>query len=120
MTIIISMQHAPKLTEHIQGTYVSCNNNFWEMSLSRQRTVRLGGRFKNTYEFLNQRALKLKHLHVNQMYIFQCMEETFCVEFQREPLKFHTKYLLHSLKDTIFMKCENFKSSYIQELISVF
>ena len=31
--------------------------------------------------------------------IFQCMSKIFCVEFQRVPLKFHTKYLTHTLKD---------------------
>ena len=49
-----------------------------------------GGRFKNTYELLNQRALKFSY--VNKIHIFQCMGKIFCVEFQRYPLKFHTKY----------------------------
>ena len=30
------------------------------------------------------------------------MCKIFCVEFQREPLKFYTKYLTYTLKDTIF------------------
>ena len=30
---------------------------------------------------------------------FQCMGKIFCVEFQRYPLKLHTKYLIHTLKD---------------------
>ena len=68
-----------------------------------------GGRFKNTYELLNLRALK--YSHVNKIHIFQCVGEIFCVEFQRYPLKFHTKYLTHSLKDIIFMQHWNFKSS---------
>ena len=62
----------------------------------------LGGRFKKTYELLNLRALKFSP--VNKMRIFQCMDQIFCVEFQREPLKFHTKYLTHTLKDTIFIQ----------------
>ena len=33
-----------------------------------------------------------------------------CVEFQRYPLKFHTKYLNHILKDTIFTQYWNLKS----------
>ena len=53
-----------------------------------------GGRFKNTYELLNLRALKISKLHKN--HIFQCMGKIFCVEFQRVPLKFHTKYLTHT------------------------
>ena len=61
----------------------------------------LGGRFKNTYELLNLRALKISKLHKN--HIFQCMGKIFCVEFQRVPLKFHTKYLTHTLKDVDFI-----------------
>ena len=68
-----------------------------------------GGRFKNTYELLNLRALKFSL--VNKIHIFQCMGKIFCMEFQRYPLKFHTKYLTHTLKDMIFMQFWNFKSS---------
>ena len=68
-----------------------------------------GGRFKNTYELLNQRALKFSY--VNKIHIFQCMGKILCVEFQRYPLKFHPKYLTHTLKDMIFMQFWNFKSS---------
>ena len=53
------------------------------------------------------------------MHIFQCMGKIFCVEFQRVPLKFHTKYLTQTLKDTILIQRWNFKSSWIHELISV-
>ena len=72
-----------------------------------------GGRFKNTYELLNLRALKFSH--VNKICIFQCMCNIFCVEFQRYPLKFYTKYLTHILKDMISIKHWNFrfKSSYV-------
>ena len=35
--------------------------------------------------------------------VFQCMGKIFCVEFQRYPLKFHTKYLAHTLKDVDFI-----------------
>ena len=48
-----------------------------------------GERFKNTYELLNLRALKVSP--VNKIYIFQCMGKIFCAEFQRYSLKFHTK-----------------------------
>ena len=67
------------------------------------------GRFKNTYELLNLRAFKFSL--VNKIHIFQCMGKIFCVEFQRYPLKFHTKYLTHTLKDMIFIQHWNFKSS---------
>ena len=60
-----------------------------------------GGRFKNAYELLNLRALKIPVLYKNR--IFQCMSKIFCVEFQRVPLKFHTKYLTHTLKDVNFI-----------------
>ena len=72
-------------------------------------TNRSGGRFKNTYELLNLRALKISKLHKN--HIFQCMGKIFCVEFQRVPLKFHTKYLTHTLKDVNFIHIWKFKSS---------
>ena len=32
------------------------------------------------------------------------MGKIFCVEFQRVPLKFHTKYFTHILKDVIFIQ----------------
>ena len=68
-----------------------------------------GGRFKKAYELLNLWALKFSPL--NKIHIFQCMGKIFCVEFQRYPLKFHTKYLTHTLKGTIFIQHWNFKSS---------
>ena len=68
-----------------------------------------GVRFKNMYELFNLRALKFSH--VNKIHICQCMGKIFCVEFQRYPLKFHTKYLTHTLKDMIFIRHWNFKSS---------
>ena len=36
--------------------------------------------FKNMYELLNLRALKISMLYKN--HIFQCMGKIFCVEFQ--------------------------------------
>ena len=56
-----------------------------------------GGHFKNTYELLlNLTALKFSP--VNKIHIFQCMSKIFCMEFQRYPLKFHTKCLTHTSK----------------------
>ena len=66
------------------------------------------GRFKNMYELLNLRALKFSP--VDKIYIFQCMGKIFCVEFQRYPLKFHTKYLTRTLKDMNFIQHRKFKS----------
>ena len=71
--------------------------------------IRSGGRLKNVYELLNLRALKISMLYKN--HIFQCVGKIFCVEFQREPLKFHTKYLTHTLKDVDFIQRWKFKSS---------
>ena len=77
-----------------------------------------GGHFKNTYELFNLRALKFSTLC--KIIIFQCMVKIFCVEFQREPLKFYTKYPTHTMKDFILIQHWNFKSSQISKLISVF
>ena len=60
-----------------------------------------GGRFKNVYELLTLRALKISVLY--KIHISQCMGKIFCVEFQRVPLKFHTKYRVHTLKYTDFI-----------------
>ena len=67
------------------------------------------GPFKNAYELLNLRALKISMLY--KKHIFQCLGNIFCVEFQRVPLKFHIKYLTHTLKDVDFINRWKFKSS---------
>ena len=90
------------------GRYVLVN---WNLQCNIQSSHGSGGRFKKAYELLNLRALKFSP--VNKMHIFQCMGKIFWVEFQRVPLKFHTKYLTHTLKDTIFIQHWNFKSSWI-------
>ena len=58
--------------------------------------TRGGGGFKNAFELLNVRALKFPL--ANEYHIFQCVGKIFRVEFQTIPLKFHTKYLTHTLK----------------------
>ena len=63
---------------------------------------------KHLSELLNLRALKISTLYQNR--IFQCMGKIFCVEFQRFPLKFHTKYLTHTLKDVPFISMLTFES----------
>ena len=60
-----------------------------------------GGGFKNAYELLKLRALKISIFYKND--IFQCIGKIFCVEFQRYSLKFYTKYLIHTLKDMYFI-----------------
>ena len=69
------------------------------------------GHFKNTYELFNLRVRALEFSPVEKIYIFQCMGKIFCVEFQRYPLKFHIKHLIHALKYMIFIQHWNFKSS---------
>ena len=68
------------------------------------------GGFINTYELVNLGARKF--LLINKLHNFQCMRKMFCVEF-------HTKYLTHKLKETIFNQYCKFKSSVIYELVSV-
>ena len=63
---------------------------------------RPGEHFKNGYELLILRAFKI--LTMYKTHIFQCMRKIFCVEFQRYPLKFHTKYLTHTLKDVYLIQ----------------
>ena len=88
---------------------IGCTMLGWTLPCRRWERGELRGHFKNTYELLNLRALKFSP--VNKMHIFQCMGKIFCVEFQRVRLKFHTKYLTHTLKDNFFMKRWNVKSS---------
>ena len=45
---------------------------------------------KKMHQLLNLRALKISMLY--KIHAFQCLGRIFCVEFQRETLKFHTKY----------------------------
>ena len=65
--------------------------------------------FEIIHKFLN-----LKFSPCIKIHIFQCMGKIYCVEFQRVPLKFHTRYLTHTLKDMIFIQHWSFKSSWIK------
>ena len=44
----------------------------------------------------------------------------FCVKFQRYSLKFHTKYLTHTLKDVYSFLRWKLKSFSIEELVRIF
>ena len=90
-------------------SWVSFSNNF----LVTHRV-----HFKNTYELVTLGAPKISL--INKLHIFQCMGNIFCVEFQREALKFHTKYLTHRFNETFFIRYRKLKSSQIYELVSVF
>ena len=70
-----------------------------------------GSHFKNAYKLLNLTGLEISTLYMNC--IFQCMGKLFCVEFQRYPLKFHTKILPIHWKMCIKMHWWKFKSSWI-------
>ena len=61
----------------------------------------------NAYKLLILRALKISTLY--KICIFQCMVRYFVWEFQRYPLKVHTKYLTHTLKDIHFIHRWQFK-----------
>ena len=76
------------------------------------------GHFQKAYELIYLEALRFALF--NKLHIFQCIGKILWVEFQRVPLKFHTKYLTHTLKDEIFIQCWRFKSSYIWGLAHVF
>ena len=72
------------------------------------------GAFQNTLELLNLKALEISTVYKNC--IIQCMGKIFCVEFQRYPLKFHTKYFTNRLEDIDFIhmwKFKRFKSSLV-------
>ena len=110
----------PSICQLLDGMYVSAvvgpSYHWWCLELIAScwmvgHLVQGGGRFKNAYELLNPRALKISVLYKNR--IFQCMGKIFCAEFQRSPLKFHTKYLTHALKDVSFILRWKFKSSWI-------
>ena len=71
--------------------------------------VSSGDHFKSAYKLLNLKAFKSSHL--NKICIFQCMGRILCVEFQRVDLKFHTKYLTHTLFKDMILLCYIDKSS---------
>ena len=76
------------------------------------------GRFKNTYELVGLGARKFSL--IDKLHIFQSMCKIFCMEFQREPLKFHTKYLTHTWKEMIFIQYWRFRCSQIYKLVNFF
>ena len=96
---------------HWRGTYTKRSLPLYSQMCT-LKTVSVcftGGHFKNAYKLLNLRALKISILYKN--HIFQCMGKIFYAEFQRLPLKFHTKYLTRILKDEDFIHRWKLKSS---------
>ena len=78
---------------------------------------RSGARFIKTYDVIIQRYCKSHtEMKVSKMHILRCMGSTFCVKFQRCPLKFHTKLWTHTLQNMHFARCLNFDEYHILEL----
>ena len=121
LELILSTWVKPTPRCNSKCEYILCyilQNNLtcWELTFIHLPVTLLssGGRFKNTYELLNLRALKISKLHKN--HIFQCMGKIFCVEFQRVPLNSTQNILPIHWKMWILFTYENlwalwFKSS---------
>ena len=67
-----------------------------------------GGVSKNAWELFDLRTLKFSTVFRNC--VFQYMGKIFCVEFQKGPLKFHTKCLTHILNDMYVIENWTFRS----------
>ena len=66
------------------------------------RLFKVWGRFKIAYDLLNLRDLKISMFYKKKISFNVWLRYIFRGEFQRCPLKFHTKYLTHTLKDVFF------------------
>ena len=89
-------------------------NEWYHYSLTKLR-----GLFKNVYELVNLGALKSSLF--NKLYIsfniwVKCIVWNFKAYFSNPK----SKYLTHTLKDTIFMQYWKFKRSQIYELVCAF
>ena len=56
--------------------------------------------FKNSYDLINLGTLKSSLL--NKLHIFHCMGKICCAEFQRVPLKFHSKLISYHTSKLFF------------------
>ena len=74
--------------------------------------------FGFTVYLWNKRCISC-HLRL-KLVIFQCMDKIFCVKFQRNPLKIHSKYLSHTWKETFFIQYWKFNRFQIYELVNFF
>ena len=68
-----------------------------------------GGISKSHMIFFYPRALTISMFH--KYHTFLCLGKISCVEFQRYPLKFYTKYLTKTLKDIYFIWRQKMKST---------
>ena len=85
-TLVFYIQVIPVQSGKQMTTNSRCLKSRWNET--DKNLCESGGRFKNTYELLNLRALNFSP----KIHIFQCMDKIFCVEFQR----------VHTLKDTMY------------------
>ena len=97
LVIVASLQPPPPRISNLLRHHCISSGSNWKTHY--KKMVLGGGRFKNTYELLNLGALKLSP--VNKIHIFQCMGKIFGLECHSVPLKFHAKYLTHTLEDNI-------------------
>ena len=89
----------------IEASHKSCRHT---------SAVRARGRFENTYELLNPRALTISMLCKDR--IFQCVGKIWRVEFQRSPSNFHTKYVIHALNDAHYIPGEHLRALMFKNL----
>ena len=82
---------------------------FWLTSF-RIASLGPGGRFKNAYELLNLRALKISILYKSHM--FQCMGKIFC-GISNGTFEIPHKVSYPYIEDVDFIHKWKFKSSYI-------
>ena len=108
---VVPMNLAIRASVFSKKPFVTLNQLLWTSRTCGQCSLWQWswGCFKNTYELLNLRALKISILYKKNF--FQYMGKIFCVEFQRVPLKFHTKYFTQTLTDVDFIHRWKFKSS---------
>ena len=99
----------------VQEKYSVISKNVSKYWITRETLQNQGGISKNTYGLVNIGVCKFSF--INRLCIFQCMG--ILCELQKEPLKFHTIYFTHTLKDTILIQCWKFSSCQIHELLKV-
>ena len=120
----VHIHHTNQMTEYCIEYYTNikrCHGNFLSsinkvlshthvyLNLGVCVCVKLTAYMHGRLSLSNLRALKISMLY--EYHIYMCMGEIFCAEFRRVSLKFHTKYLTHTLKDVDFIHRWKYKSS---------
>ena len=99
ISLTCKVQHIETWDDRMPGIYVfiELNSSRFKVATEMWRILSSVSGFKNVCELVNLAARKFSKLYKN--HVCQCMAKIFCVEFQRVPLKFHTKYLtIHVLR----------------------